>query len=485
VANPALKVYIDWDQDGVIDAVDDVSIYAGSDSGDTVLDIQRGANFEGAAATPGTATVVLRNGDNRFTPGNTSGPLGSNVVAGKKIRIDAIYSSTTYPLFVGTIRRIVPNDVYPLEVSIFAEDELGQFDRNPMSLDFAPRSIYAFREAALAAYGLAGSQYSVSHVGHETPVIPTGADQESLLAVMADVNNATRSIDFVRPATTPNFTGFVYVVKDRATMLTQAAAASYTAAQIESVTGWEASDAEKVNYQQVQAEPYTTGEFEELLWHWKRDIYIGAGQSRVKWARWSDPILLGRGHRRAEGMRLEATTTGTASVTPTYYSTSAKLVVAGGGSGGQIRDIKLFGKPVDQLSLGYEESDLSAGDPFGKYAGQPVSSMFLGTDDEAKGLADYLTYIGTRPLLARPGVNIVRNLFPDILQREPGERITIAHGRLGLSAQSFLIESIALRLLAGGDWRLGLNGRLHPLLDFVTVGGTAAQGVGGTAILGY
>jgi hypothetical protein len=45
VANPALKVYIDWDQDGVIDAVDDVSIYAGSDSGDTVLDIQRGANF--------------------------------------------------------------------------------------------------------------------------------------------------------------------------------------------------------------------------------------------------------------------------------------------------------------------------------------------------------------------------------------------------------------------------------------------------------
>lgn len=485
--NPALKVYIDWDDDNVLDSGEDVSQYAVADPGEAIVTIARGANFEGGTASPGSMSLRLSNADNRFTPGNTSGPYGSNVKYGKSIRVDAIYNSTTYPLFYGRIRSITPIDSLPMAVDVYAEDRLYRSDRTQLSKQLTDQqSLYEFRKALIEqAFGL--NTHSLSQSGPESIRVPTGADQESLQDMLADLNEATRSIDFVRPIASPTFgeNASLYVTKDRATIQGLAAAASYAADQIESMTGWEADDGDKVNYQLVQAEPYVSEEAEQELWRAARHIGIQAGTSRIKIVRWSDPLIIGTGRRPAERTRIAYTATGTASATAQFFSTSAKLTLNGGASGGELRQLRVYGYPSQPIGLGYEESDLSGGDPQGIYAGPEVSSRFLPNDAEAKGLADYLTWLGTQPLIVHPTITLKQDLFPDILQREPGERITVAHGRLGLSGQNVLIESTSLTMLAGGHWRLTVGARKFPFTTVFTVGGSAAQGVGGTAALAY
>lgn len=485
--NPALKAYIDFDGDNVLDAGEEVSQYAVVNPGDTVVSIDRGANFEGGTATPGTCTLRLTNNDNRFTPGYTGGPYGSNVNYGKMLRVDALYSATTYPLFYGTIRRIVPIDGRPMVAEIYAEDMLYRADRIRSTQAFSELlAVYQFRQALIEAAFGAGT-HVLSNIGPEQSRLPMGADSESLQSLLADLNEATRSIDFVRPQATPTFgaTAAKYVTKDRVTLQGLAAAASYATTQIESLSGWDVEDSKKVNYQLVQAEPYTSAEEESELWRAARVISVPAGTTRVKIVKWSDPIILGKGRRPAERTRLLYDATGTASASATFYSTTARLVLTGGASGGDLKNLRVLGYPAQQVGLGYEESDLTAGDPMGEYAGQEVSSRFLASDSDAKGLADYLTRLGTLPLIASPTVKLKQNLFPDLFQREPGERITIAHGRLGLTAQDLLIESTSLQMQTGGRWSLSMKGRTYPFASIVTIGGDAAHGIGGSAILAY
>jgi hypothetical protein len=84
----------------------------------------------------------------------------------------------------------------------------------------------------------------------------------------------------------------------------------------------------------------------------------------------------------------------------------------------------------------------------------------------------------------RPTVAFTRNQFPDFFVREPGERVSVIDGRLGVTA-SILIESIDLKMNNGGDWRLSCGARVHPAVFSFTVGGSASQGVGGSGILSY
>jgi hypothetical protein len=485
--NPALKVYVDWDDDNTLDAGEDISAYAIAPAGGRVLAIARGTNLDGGSATPGTLALRLTNTDNRFTPGNTGGPYGSNVKAGKRIRVDAVYNSTTYPLFVGRITSIAASGSVPLAVTVMAEDLLGRAGevRSTKSLD-ATSSLAEFREELIEqAFG--SGTHALSHSGPESSKPPVAADAESLLGILADLNEATRTIDFVRPLASPTFgeTASHYVTIDRASLQGLAAAASYAADQIAEIDDWNADTELKVNYQLAQAEPYTSVEYEEEVWRSARVIGLSPGQTRIKIAKWSDPLIIGRGRRPAERARLEYDATGTAGASAVYYSTSARLTLNGNGSGGELRRLRILAFPAEQTGLGYEESDLTAGDPMGVYAGREVSSRFLANDADAKGLAVYLTHLGTQPLVVRPRIRLRANLLPDTLQREPGQRITVAHGRLGLTAQDILIESTELTMDAGGVWQLTARGRKYPFASVVTIGGTAAQGVGGTASLAY
>jgi hypothetical protein len=480
MANPALKAYIDWNANGNFTGThDEVSDRVWGEG--TLMAISRGANFEGSSGVPGSASLLLANYDNKFTPGNTSSPLTGLIRGGLPIRIAALYNSTTYPLFEGRVRSITPSDTMPMKAEVIAEDAMTQIDRSQPTLALAEtRSLWEFREEMLLQAGLTGAQYSLAQSGPEAQRPPTSADDESVLSVMGELNDATRTIDFIRPL----IAGWQYVTKDRAAMLAQGAAAAYAADKIESFTGWRATDDERVNYQRVQAEPFVSVEEEELLWELPRSIGVGVGGSRTRWAKWSDPLIIGQGRRRATRIRHELTKTGTVTASITYFATTAKIVLSGGASGGHVQKLEIYGYPAAQQGLGYEESDLSAGDVLGKYDGPDISSRFIAGDADAQGLASYLTFIGAQTLQVRPTVAFTRNQFPDFFVREPGERVSVIDGRLGVTA-SILIESIDLKMNNGGDWRLSCGARVHPAVFSFTVGGSASQGVGGSGILSY
>src|SRR5215213_3092239 len=76
----------------------DVTAYVKS-----IPQIRRGRQNALTGIEAGTAVVVLDNRTRRFDPTYASGAYYPNVLPGRKIRISAVYNSTTYYLFTGFI----------------------------------------------------------------------------------------------------------------------------------------------------------------------------------------------------------------------------------------------------------------------------------------------------------------------------------------------------------------------------------------------
>jgi hypothetical protein len=94
--------------------------------------LQRGRQNELVGLEPSRlATLVLRNDDGRFTPGNVSSPYWPNWVPGKRIRWRETIGPRTFDLFVGYLQ--VPEGVIQTEgldqtVVVTAVDRLGRLD---------------------------------------------------------------------------------------------------------------------------------------------------------------------------------------------------------------------------------------------------------------------------------------------------------------------------------------------------------------------
>lgn len=74
-------------------------------------------SIEGRFQT-GTASVLLDNTDGRFSPNNASGAYSPNVKLGLPIRIRATWSSTTYPVFYGSVRSWPPKKEGPTYTTV-------------------------------------------------------------------------------------------------------------------------------------------------------------------------------------------------------------------------------------------------------------------------------------------------------------------------------------------------------------------------------
>jgi hypothetical protein len=91
--------------------------------------IRRGRDSQFTDIQPGTLTFTLDNPDGAFTPDNPLSAYYPNLVEGKRVRVRATKSATTYTRFLGKISSIVPT--FPTTVSqaattITAKDALGQ-----------------------------------------------------------------------------------------------------------------------------------------------------------------------------------------------------------------------------------------------------------------------------------------------------------------------------------------------------------------------
>jgi len=107
MATPTYEVHIDWGDDGTFAAGDAVTTFV---QGEVV--IERGRDTARSFSPPmaATAAVTLDNSDRRFSRDYASSPLFPDVRSGHALRIRAVHSSITYPLFQGPVQSM-PLDV--------------------------------------------------------------------------------------------------------------------------------------------------------------------------------------------------------------------------------------------------------------------------------------------------------------------------------------------------------------------------------------
>jgi hypothetical protein len=216
-----------------------------------------------------------------------------------------------------------------------------------------------------------------------------------------------------------------------------------------------------------------------LLWDLSSYPFsVGVGASIDVWASWTDPALNVVGAYVASG-------TPTVTVVPFYHS--AKITLAGGASGATFSSLTLSGTSYVRVVLGSElvQDAASMALSWGEMQGNPIDTDFLGSNSAAKGIASYIVWRYGAPR-SKPTL-VVENRFPSILVRKLGDRITLTSRLLSETTVDYFIRSLSTTINNDGSiWQTTFQLEQAPTsLNLFTVGGTAAQGLGGSGVLGY
>ncbi len=114
---PLPTISVDWDNNAdFIGTYDNIS--ADVDS----------FTWANGGGTSGKCEIRLKNDSGKYTPDNASGVLYGKLLPGKPVWITATYSGSTYGVFAGYLRKIVP---IPRErtCELICEDVFQKYDR--------------------------------------------------------------------------------------------------------------------------------------------------------------------------------------------------------------------------------------------------------------------------------------------------------------------------------------------------------------------
>ncbi len=479
--NAASVMTAEIDAVEVFETIDDVTGLS------EYLTYSRGASFDGSTDVPGSCTIRLLNVDGRFSPDNTSSPLSGLLVLGRQVHVRATYGGATYGLFFGYIRRIVP---LPAErkVEIVCEDPMYRFGRQEVSVALSVSdSIRTFRDNVLTALGVFGTNRNLAY-GVETDIVYTEADQADGLALLSELNKATGTVHYIKPDPSTNI-GWKYTTVDRAAVQGQGIDETYSD-DLNGMSNYDLTDEALVNSQRVFPTARTVATTPEVVWEGDTPFNIDA--DATVWA--------GRGATRQDApfrrvqediafqdptfsQTLTYSGTGITGVVFTPFSRSAMIVISTL-TGAQVDTLFITGLPAPRLS---EQSvlveDLSVVSD--RYVGDDISSDFIASPASAEGLARWWTY-RYKGGASRPDVTY-QNRFPSMLQRDITDRVSINFALLGVSSKQFLIRSLTTTVeLKALLWETTYSLESTPsALNLFTIDGTAAQGLGGTGILGY
>jgi hypothetical protein len=479
--NAASVMTAEIDHVEVFETIDDITGYADS------VTWSRGASFDGSAEAPGTCIVTLLNADGRFSPDSTTSPLAGLVVLGRAVWSRSTYGGTTYAHFYGNIRRIVPMPE-TRKVELVCEDPLYRLSRQEVSVALSnDSSIRSFRGSVLGEAGVFLTNRNLAY-GVESDIVYTEADQRSALDVLADLNKATGTVHYIKPHVSSTYL-YQYTTVDRATVQGQGIDETFSD-DLNGMSNYDLTDEALVNSQRVFPTARRIADVPETVWEGNVPFTIDAGSVTV-WAGSKREMVRTRG-RATEDITFDDPTfdqeltisgTGISSSTFTPFSRSAKIDISTV-SGATVDTLFITGRPARRLS---EESvlveDLSAVSE--RYAGSDISSDFIASPAMAEGLAKWWVY-RYKAGASRPDIQTV-NRFPSQLQRDISDRLSITFSLLGISAKQFLIRSLSTTVelqskLWTTDYQLESTGTA---LNLFTIGGTAAQGLGGTGVLGY
>lgn len=457
----------------------DISNRVAADAGNTVLSYGRGANFDGAQEAPGHAVVSVKNNDKAFNPLNGSSPYNAVLKLGTPLHVSVAYGGVSYPIFDGFLRRIVPVDDKFAE--LHCEDALFNFSRRSANVAASvTRSLKQFRDAILDDIGEGSARRSLDSSaanGAEGVVTYTGADDANALDLLTQLNIATGTVHFVRPTAS----SYQYVTIDRLTLQSRASVDTWSDSDLtqpfaETLGAYDLTDERIDNYQRVEARPRLLDDDASTVWTRDR-LQVGPSLTRVRWPSFDDPTFF-----QSLSYDVES---GSATVTFRGFARSAKVTVDAGAGGVVLKHLKIVGRVARLAELDASISEDAASQTAnGVLKGSTISSDYISSEVYADALGGWYVYRYATPRATASPTFV--NRFPTVLLREVGDRIVYSTTEHSLSAREFLIRSFETTV-SEREWRTTYQLEEVPtaVASLFTIGGTAAQGVGGTGILGY
>ncbi len=421
----AYHCYVDWNDDGVYEA--DESAYLDS------IQIQRGKRDIFTQPYVGKATIRLLNHTGRFTPWNTGSVIYPNVAPGRRVQIVVDANGVGYPIFTG---RLEAPKTYtqklgavPDAMLLTAQD--GWSWLNQQSTNIALKTNRETGNAiydVLAAVGwIAGGVWILGTSLLDTTTVLGGAGlgENVLLDTGSDTipywwtadESATQSIvDLVRSEF-----GRVQINGD-GTFLFKARQADFQGAVEVQLTD---SNVQEVsvdtpyewvkNKVSVRVTPRTLAGLAEV-WYLRDTPYILVGDTLTLWAEFTDST----GARAAVsgGVNPVATTDYTANtaangtgtdktanvtVTATFYSTAAKLVIThNAGVTVYITFLHVRGQIVQAMDSQLMIADYAADQAKHGVLAQTVDLPWQQSTQTAQGFADWqLTFLKTPQVAPR------------------------------------------------------------------------------------
>jgi hypothetical protein len=444
-----------------------------------------GSGLYGERGKPGTATLQLLNSDGRFTALNASSPLFGQLAPGAAVWVAATYSATTYPLWAGWVRRIVPRTMsgkQPAVVDVICEDALGLWsDRSPNLTAQDQRTYGDFRLAALTAIGNTSAQRTLAL--EPDMMAATGEYRDGLSALLEKLNQATGTRHYTTAAAT---TGdlYRYVTVNRAHKLE--AAVDETIDYASQMTGYDVDTDGLIEEARVGVFPREFTDYGPIWTMSSVPMGIAATKTQTIWANFGAPV------REAT---VVVNNTGTLVVTPTAFGDAMKIVLTAT-TAVHIDKLQVWGRrmvePQDRPAFATDplaprlaqrranEYALAGGGP---ETGEEVNNDYIGSLAMASGVGDHLVW-RRGVMRPEPSITIV-DTFPAMLQRKLFDHVAVTYPSLSVSN---------LRMeIVGSKWKVVdklwiREYDLHetPIQSAMTlfnVGGSAAQGVGGAGVL--
>ena len=203
---PVVTARVDWANDGFSSGADD-------NVSSRVLEASLRRDVSGfwGALTLGGGSLTLDNEDGRYLD---DGPLAAQLIPGRRCWITCTYAATTYGLFAGHVRAIVPREGGQLGrvVDLVLESVLDRARRRtvriPANFD---TTVEARRGAILDALYITSALRSLAP--EPFPIIATAAEGDAL-AMLAGLDAATGTRSFV-DAGTAEATWIQYITRDR------------------------------------------------------------------------------------------------------------------------------------------------------------------------------------------------------------------------------------------------------------------------------
>jgi hypothetical protein len=452
----------------VFETIDDVGVYG--DNEVTELSWSRGANFDGSAESPGACSMTVNNITQKYAPDNGSSALAGLLTTGKPVMVRAI-DALVYGAFAGTLRRLVPLPV-DRTAQLLCEDKLYDLSIAEVSIAASVSTdIHTLRGAILDQVGWTSVQRNLATGSPENHVPLTEADQRSALDVLAELNLATGTIHYIRPHPVPSI-GWVYTTFDRTQAQSSASVETIDDNTTPGITGLDAYDVTDETLVTRQTVHVTTRTIGTASTVWTSDdlpFSVPPSTTRDLWASFDDPVF-------DQVIVYSATNAPTVTLTP--YSRSAKITITAGGTAAYFTDLSITGEAAAVYGEGFEQTGTGS-----KRA--ELSSDFIEKRATAKGLADYIIarYGTEKP---RPSLTIT-NRMPSQVTRDVSDTVSVNFGLLSIVANRYQIRSLATVVTQSAlqwDTTWSLEEALGDT-ELFTIGGSAAEGVGGTGILAY